>query len=103
MQFKISLNLLIIQNINPVWYGAVHSVCTDTDDLFDKDTPSHADGPGGARLAPRVVSHVTWTQRTRDPPPAAETESARARLGTFLQSRHTSQVTFRHNVTMSRT
>ena len=46
---------------------------------------------------------MTWTQRTRDPPPAAETESARARLGTFLQSRHTSQVTFRHNVTMSRT
>ena len=24
------------------------SLCTDTDDLLDKDTPSHADGPGGA-------------------------------------------------------
>ena len=40
--------------MNPVWYGAVHSVCTDTDDLLDKDTPSHADGPGGAA----VSSHV---------------------------------------------
>ena len=44
-----------VQNINPVWYGGVHSVSTDTDDLLDKDTPSHADGPGGAA----VSSHVS--------------------------------------------
>ena len=47
---------------------------------LDKDTPRHADGPGGAgaALATCLASHVTRTQWTRDPPQAAETESARA-------------------------